>query len=246
MIALWVAALFPLLLGLGFSAAFALFAWRSGDKERAGRAMRRHNLLVYAVLLSAPLVLALVDGARAGLLHDMGLGLPRLGALHAAPAALLSVLFGVVIGALVYYGELALSIGIHAWLRRHGRVDEIVAGKSRSFAESLPPFGRYLVMAAYVSFAEELVWRGYLPLALGHALAIRALPAVLLAALLFGANHFYYGPRSALLKALDGLAWSALFALTGSLVAPFVSHLTFQLLAYRRACARERQTWQRP
>jgi membrane protease YdiL (CAAX protease family) len=62
---------------------------------------------------------------------------------------------------------------------------------------------------------EELLYRGYLLWYLGAWLPW--LPAILIAALIFGFGHAYQGPRGIALTTLVGLLMSAIYLGTGSL-----------------------------
>jgi membrane protease YdiL (CAAX protease family) len=110
-------------------------------------------------------------------------------------------------------------------------------------AEEMRWFNRLAVTAGV---CEELLYRGYLIWYLGHWLAL--VPAVLVASVVFGFGHAYQGPRGIAVTTLVGLFMSAIFLLTGSLVACMVFHALMDLHAghvARAAFAREDEaTWQ--
>lgn len=85
-----------------------------------------------------------------------------------------------------------------------------------------------LAIIVFVILGEELVWRGAVQTALARRFG--AIPTVLLAALLYGAGHAPVGmPLLAVVALCCGLYWSALRALTGSLVAVLITHILWDL-----------------
>lgn len=93
-------------------------------------------------------------------------------------------------------------------------------------AEEMRWFNRLAVTAGV---CEELLYRGYLIWYLGHWLAL--VPAVLVAGLVFGFGHAYQGVRGVAVTTLVGLFMSAIYLLTGSLVACMVFHALMDLHA---------------
>ena len=90
-------------------------------------------------------------------------------------------------------------------------------------------------LAVTAGVCEELLYRGYLIWYLGTWLAL--VPAVLVAAVVFGFGHAYQGPRGVALTTMVGLFLSAIYLLTGSLVAGMVFHALMDLHAGRVARA---------
>ena len=88
-------------------------------------------------------------------------------------------------------------------------------------------------LAVTAGVCEELLYRGYLMWYLGHWLAL--LPAGLVASLVFGIGHAYQGPRGIALTSLVGVFMSAVYLLTGSLIACVVIHAFMDLHAGRMA-----------
>ena len=242
MIAFWVTVFFPLLAALGFAGAFTIFSgYHRGDRARAGRAMGRYQLLLYALFVTVPCGLVLARGAAGDTMVRLGLAWPRVGSLGPGSATALAFAAGAVIGVLLFVNEVVVATLLHARLAAKPRAAAALEGRSASFARALPSFGRYLPMAAYVSFAEELVWRGGLITTFTDKYQLGAAGAVAAAAALFGVNHAYHGARNIALKAVDGLVWGGLFVATGSLVSPVTAHLVFQISAWlrvRRSAAR--------
>lgn len=90
------------------------------------------------------------------------------------------------------------------------------------------PTPNKLAIIVFVILGEELVWRGAVQTALARRFG--AIPTVLLAAVLYGAGHVPVGmPLLAVVALCCGLYWSALRALTGSLVAVLVTHILWDL-----------------
>lgn len=103
--------------------------------------------------------------------------------------------------------------------------------------EELRWFNRLSVTAG---ICEELLYRGYLLWYLGHWLPL--VPTVLVAGLIFGLGHAYQGPRGIGVTTLVGFFMSAVYLVTGSLVASMVFHALMDLHAgyvARAALARE-------
>lgn len=97
-------------------------------------------------------------------------------------------------------------------------------------------------LAVTAGVCEELLYRGYLLWYLGHWLAL--LPAVLVASLVFGIGHAYQGPRGIAITTFVGIFMSAIYLLSGSLVACVVIHALMDLHAghmARAAFSRERE-----
>ena len=84
-------------------------------------------------------------------------------------------------------------------------------------------------LAVTAGICEELLYRGYLIWYLGHRLAL--VPAVVIAALIFGLGHAYQGLRGILLTTLVGLFMSAIYLLSGSLFACMMFHALMDLHA---------------
>jgi CAAX protease family protein len=88
----------------------------------------------------------------------------------------------------------------------------------------------YAVLGVAAAFCEELLVRGfflrYLHTSPFH-LSLAA--AVLLAAVVFGANHIYQGIKGAIVTGVTGLVFTAILLVTGSLWAGMVFHAVTNL-----------------
>jgi membrane protease YdiL (CAAX protease family) len=88
----------------------------------------------------------------------------------------------------------------------------------------------YAVMSVTAAFCEELLVRGFLlrylhtsPFHLGLGLA------VLVAAVVFGANHIYQGIKGAIVTGVTGLIFTSILLVTGSLWAGILFHAVTNL-----------------
>jgi membrane protease YdiL (CAAX protease family) len=93
--------------------------------------------------------------------------------------------------------------------------------------------GAALVLGAsgFAAVVEEMLWRGYLLAYAQTTATVTAGMGLVISAVAFGSNHAYFGWRNVVSKSILGLVWGGLFLVTGSLVAPIVSHLAFNTLA---------------
>ena len=222
---------FPVVLAVGFGGLY-LAADALGRKDTLDRA----GLFLYPLLLTLPFAVALAVAWRQGTLPEIGLALPAIGGLSPAAALALAALVGIATGAGVFYGELAASRLIARLSQRSRGLRRALDGMSQDFARSQErtALAPALVLSLYIVFAEELLWRGFLLHFLTSAFSLPVAAAVLVAALAFGANHYYFGLRNVALKTLSGIVWAVLLLWTGSLLAPFFSHYTFECLVWRR------------
>jgi membrane protease YdiL (CAAX protease family) len=237
----YVVLLFPLIAGVGWGVVKPLLSLRY--RERAGVVMMRQSGWLHLAFLSIPTLVVLDEGRREGTLAAMGLRWPEVAPLPAWLGGPLVLLAAVAVGLLLYVNELALSAQVRRLLARDHRapVRTLVQGQSAALgALEAPPMGSFMAASALISFAEELVWRGFLVYWLATQWGLPLWQALVVPALLFGVNHAYFGLRSVVLKAIDGVVWGLLLVLTSSILAPFVSHLTFQYLVWRRLDRRQR------
>jgi membrane protease YdiL (CAAX protease family) len=141
------------------------------------------------------------------------------------------------------WGLLGVSVGIaitvayFLWQRRKAVEDDEALGRLRDrmrHLERMMPhsedelrwFGWLSVTAG---ICEELLYRGYLVWYLATWMAL--IPAALIAAVVFGFGHSYQGVRGILSTTLVGVFMSAVFAVTGSLLACMVIHALMDLHA---------------
>lgn len=139
----------------------------------------------------------------------------------AASAAAIVVFLGVLI---------APPLLLRRSIDEGGGIDAIpTVGDIRSLLPRTRAELRYGVgLALSAGLFEELLFRLGLPALLFGILGLGPL-AFVIAALLFGMLHLYQGPLGILFAALLGLAFAALYVLTGSIAAPIVVHALVDL-----------------
>jgi membrane protease YdiL (CAAX protease family) len=205
---------------------------------RGLQALARYGQALYALFVSVPLVVVLLQGVREGTLAQMGLAWPRVPDLggYGVPVA---VLVAALLGIALYGNELFLSVALRNLLQARGRaargVQSVMEGQSRTLlTRHSPGLATYMAHSTFISFAEELLWRGFLLWMLLDHLHVGLDWALLVSALLFGVNHGIFGLRNVALKTFDGLVWGAVRVATDSMLLPFISHLVFQYFVWRR------------
>ena len=147
-------------------------------------------------------------------------------------------LIGVVAGLLIVVLLVALQqrgagAETHALVRQRARHIERMLPHD---AHELRWFGAVAVTAG---ICEELLYRGYLIWYFQHGMPLTL--AVALAAIIFGAGHFYQGARGMILTAIVGAFLAAVYILSGSLFAPMALHALMDLHAGRSAYRAYRQ-----
>lgn len=81
---------------------------------------------------------------------------------------------------------------------------------------------------AFSNFFEELIFRGFLLTALAAALGFW--PAAILSSIAFGAVHTQFPFEIQVLVGVAGFVWCLVAARAGSLLAPYISHMTLDWL----------------
>lgn len=234
MIAFYFVAFFPLLMGMGYTLAYRVVT--AFEPQRAASIMARHGGAFYLLFLMIPLSVIALQAIPAGLLDDIGLRLPSAPAVDFSVALVVSLLGAALIGALLYYLELFLSVIIQQRaLRKNNRqLSQSLEGESHSFSRQRHPFGPFMAMSVLISFAEEVVWRGFLIFYLTSQLQMPILAAIGIASAFFGMVHLHYGMRNVGLKTIDGFVWGLMMVITSSVIVSFISHVVFQFFVWRR------------
>jgi membrane protease YdiL (CAAX protease family) len=80
----------------------------------------------------------------------------------------------------------------------------------------------FYALSVTAGICEEVLYRGFMLWYLGHYLGI--VPAVLVAAVIFGVGHSYQGPRGVVLTAAVGGFLAVVYLVAGSLYPCFVLH----------------------
>ncbi len=146
------------------------------------------------------------------------------------PFALIAFDTGTVAGVMAGVGVATLLVLVVPVLLLRRRLDEVPAiGDIRAL---LPrnrgelPYGAALGLTAGI--VEELLFRLALP-ALLYGVLGSGPAAFAIAAVLFGALHLYQGPLGMVFAFVLGLLFTALYLLTGSIVAPILLHVLVDL-----------------
>jgi membrane protease YdiL (CAAX protease family) len=103
---------------------------------------------------------------------------------------------------------------------------EAVAKRMRHIERMLPAseedLGWFYRLSITAGICEELLYRGYMIWYLSHWLGL--IPAIAVAAALFGIGHAYQGVKGILTTGLVGAFLGGVFAITGSLYLPMLMH----------------------
>jgi CAAX protease family protein len=110
-----------------------------------------------------------------------------------------------------------------------GRLRQRMSNIERMLPSSDEEMRWFNRLALTAGICEELLYRGYLIWYLSTWMAV--IPAALVASVVFGFGHAYQGPRGIALTAAVGVFMSAIYLLTGSLVACMVIHALMDLHA---------------
>jgi membrane protease YdiL (CAAX protease family) len=78
--------------------------------------------------------------------------------------------------------------------------------------------------------AEEFIWRGFLLSVLGQWIG-NWIIAILVSSALYGSYHYALGPRDAILQGYNGGTYATVAVLMKGLLAPWLMHVTYNLLA---------------
>lgn len=156
-----------------------------------------------------------------------GVSMAQLGVVlpHPARAALASVALLVPLLANQFYG-----------LRRLARMPPEQQGFLGAMARKLMPQNAvetlaFIALCCTVAACEEMLYRGFVFMALQAALEGSVSAAVLGSAIMFSLAHFYQGRRGLFATLVVGLLLGATRAWTGSLVACVVVHLVVDMAA---------------
>jgi membrane protease YdiL (CAAX protease family) len=215
--------LFPVVLVLGFGVAYGVWNRVGGNRDLA-----RFERLSYAIFFALLLVPA------AAIVADPD---TREYALDAASAPLEGLPLGVWLAiAVVTGGALAaLDEALGRLIRAHVKptrpaTRRLLEGRTGPMSAALPRGPGLVVLVLAIAVAEEWLWRGFLLRAIPAETAAGTGVALVVSAIAFGLNHYYFGARNVATKALHGLAWGGLVLASGSMWIAVVSHLCFDLV----------------
>ena len=141
----------------------------------------------------------------------------------------------VVAGAACFGVELVIGHAVRAARRsvpllRHPAVD----GGTEALSSVQISLTTFALVGVGLAVAEELLWRQVLIGWLVRDEGWSEGAAVAMSAALFGLNHYWFGVRNVVTKAIDGAVWGALLVAGGSVLVPIAAHVTFQSLVWRR------------
>ena len=223
---------FPVLLAVGFGGFYAV----SYAMGRGAQFLDRAGWFLYMAFLGVPLTAVLITVSSRDLVADVGMVAPRIGGLGVGGSVAAAIGLGLASGFAVFYNELFLTRAIHRWTqRRAGVIRKAIEGNLQQFAQRQQKQTMPLIFVVSIGivFAEELIWRGYLLSFLRDEFGLSTSVAVVVSAVSFGLNHYYFGLRNIVFKIFLGVVWALLYLATGSLLTVFVSHMTFETLALK-------------
>lgn len=136
-------------------------------------------------------------------------------------------------GALLVVGLTALLVfGLYTARRTTGstrrRQVESLSAILKYLPQTRPELTSFYGLSITAGIVEELVYRGFLFWYLAHAMPVWL--ALLTSSAIFGFAHSYQGAGGALRCGLVGLAFGALYVLTGSIWLPILAHVLFDVL----------------
>lgn len=230
------AALFPL-----WAVTFGFRRLKLASREE----LPRVRLLVYRRAMTIQWSLALIV---IGLWVARGRGWTDLGLVPRMTGGLIGVAAGLAVAAFLVLRQRA---GVLRDDEALARVRAQLGPLELMLPHSAHELGWFFRLSVTAGVCEELLYRGFLFWYLGHWLG--PLPAAGVSALLFGIGHSYQGPRGILLTTAVGAFLSAIYAVTGSLIAPMVAHALMDIhsgdlgyAAFRRARELEEKAPQEP
>ena len=196
--------------------------------------LTRYSQFLYAGFLAIPVVGVWFATANDGGVFAMFEPHPG------DPALLIGVwlFLGAVLGSVLYafelWGTLTLKNlpGVGS-LMQHPAVEGNTETGVNQVRQVAAP-AAFAAVAGSTVVLEEIAWRGFLIEFLEERLELGVAGALVIAGVSFGLNHLYFGLRGFLFKSVHGIAWGALFVVTGSLLAAIVSHFVFNVWVWKK------------
>lgn len=199
-----------------YAGAYALF------RSTAPARMQRSSAAAYLVFLGA--ALGILSGSTS---LSKQFGIPDLAALW--------LLVAVVSGIGLFVMEHRISKTLSRWTASFGtRTRMLLDGGTHRLTHRAHNRVAFITQSGATAVGEELLYRGMSQQVLTDGTHLGPWQSAVIVSVVFGAAHYYFGLRNVGLKTIDGMAWSALSIWTGSLLAPIVSHLCFQLCVERQ------------
>jgi membrane protease YdiL (CAAX protease family) len=215
--------LFPVVLVLGFGVAYGVWQRLGGGRGLDG--FERFSYATFFALLLVPIAVILAGRDTRELLLD-ALSAPVTGLPLGVWLAI-----GVATGGGLVLLDAALGRLIHSYLTpTRPAARRLLEGRTSAMSAALPGGPGLVVLVAAIAVAEEWLWRGFLLTAIPAETAAGSGAALVIGAVAFGLNHYYFGARNVATKTLHGLAWGGLVLASGSMWIAVVSHLCFDLI----------------
>ncbi len=215
----------PLLVPLGYG--LAAVAGYAAYGQRGIAEANRHGLAIYAVSILGVLACVVMTGlAGPEVVAWLDFDLTAAGT-----AAWLVV--AVVAGVGLYRAERCVAILTRRIAERDRSLGGLLDGATGSLAPGAYGPSATALLTVVIVVCEELLWRGVLVHGAREHWGMTAAAACASSGAAFGVYHYFFGLRGIVMKGVHGCAWAALLVVTGSLLAPIVSHLTFNACAMR-------------
>lgn len=148
---------------------------------------------------------------------------------------------GCFVGSAAFGFEWLLGVAVARSRRRLGAGYAVVEGGTRGLLAADTRALPFLTIGLGLAVVEELLWRQVLIGWLSTEGGWSTHAAVLLTASLFGLNHYWFGVRSVVAKAVFAAALGWLLVAGGSVVYPIAAHAVFQVLVWRRLRNQQRR-----
>ena len=221
---------FPLVAATGYG--IATYCDFVLPKDR--KLVERYSQFLYVSFLAIPVIGVWLATAGDG-------GVPAMFKPDASDPALLIgiwLLAGAVLGSVLYAFELWGTLTLRnlpgiGSLMQHPAVEGNTETGANQIRQVAAPAAFTAVTGSTVVL-EEIAWRGFLIEFLEERWGLGVAGAFVIAGVSFGLNHLYYGLRGFLFKSVHGIAWGALFVITGSLLAAIVSHFVFNVWVWKK------------
>jgi len=138
------------------------------------------------------------------------------------------------IGIFLYYFEFYLTKRFRKVLEYLSFLKGRIIIGDKGILENYPSFFILVLLSLGIAFCEEFIWRGFLIRILINDFSLSIGVTTLISSFLFGINHYYFGLETIIVKILSGFIFAILFILTGNILAPFITHFTFNLFVWKK------------
>lgn len=213
---------FPVITAVGYTLLLLIYRARFGAKQASVR-LDAHGFYLYPMFLSLPLAAAVAEPASRRLISHQF-------TLVDSSAALTALV--VLVAGVVGLGQFLLEsrAGIREPRGGGDPSARMIDGRTDNWRAFNPRPATYIVLAAVVVLAEEVIWRGVLINGLIERSGWPEVAALAVTSVAFGFNHYYFGLRNIVLKTVFGAILGLLLLITHSLAAPIAAHLVFEVV----------------